>query len=149
MSGEEQFPRKISLPSCHLRTEISVGKGYSSCHSNNQRSRAKPFTLYPFTAQQLVTVLGCMTCPTRYLTPEQKMSLYRRGHPLDIYQDIGQRNKKTLLDNFGFALSIRRSRLSEEAGNGVFVETGVVSPGQIIALYPGTVYQPFQPVLYV
>ena len=88
-----------------------------------------------------------MTSPTDYLTSEQKMSLYRRGHAESIYRQLGELNRRALLDRGGFSLSIGPSQVSPEAGNGVFVEEGTISIGQIVALYPGTVYQPHQPVL--
>ena len=50
----------------------------------------------------------------------------------------------------GFRLAVRPSSMGEDAGNGVFVESGgEVSAGQIVALYPGVVYQPYHPVLWV
>jgi hypothetical protein len=55
-------------------------------------------------------------------------------------------NKDVLFRKWGFELSVRPSCISG-AGKGVFVERGSIRRGQIVALYPGTVYLPFQPIL--
>ena len=55
-------------------------------------------------------------------------------------------NKDVLFRKWGFELSMKPSGISG-AGKGVFVERGSIRKGQIVALYPGTVYLPFQPIL--
>ena len=46
----------------------------------------------------------------------------------------------------GFKTGVRPSRLPN-AGNGVFVVEGHVPAGEIVALYPGTIYEPYSPKL--
>jgi hypothetical protein len=55
-------------------------------------------------------------------------------------------NTDVLFREWGFQLTLRPS-LIPEAGQGVFVERGRIKRGQIVALYPGTVYLPYQPIL--
>ena len=63
-----------------------------------------------------------------------------------LLQHFGEKNSDILFGNAGFRLDVQPSSI-EGAGTGVFVREGHVSPGQIVALYPGTVYQPYHPVL--
>jgi hypothetical protein len=46
-----------------------------------------------------------------------------------------------------FSLSIGPSKLTD-GGNGVFVSKGSIKDGQLVALYPGTIYLPFEPILF-
>ncbi len=55
-------------------------------------------------------------------------------------------NTDVLFREWGFQLTLRPSRISG-AGQGVFVVRGKIKRGQIVALYPGTVYLPYQPIL--
>ena len=77
------------------------------------------------------------------------MALFRRnpGHLIQTMDRLGRQNRQLIFENFGFSLDIRPSRI-EGAGHGVFVSNGRLKQGQIAALYPGTVYQPTQPVMY-
>lgn len=54
---------------------------------------------------------------------------------------------RELTQAIGFTLDTRKSRFSG-AGRGVFVASGKVLPGQIVAFYPGTVYFPEDPKLF-
>ncbi|XP_065176255.1 SET domain-containing protein 9-like [Sycon ciliatum] len=47
----------------------------------------------------------------------------------------------------GFALAVRQSSLAN-AGRGVFLNDGIIRKGQLVAMYPGTVYQSFQPIFF-
>ena len=67
----------------------------------------------------------------------------RRKH----FHHLHRSNGLVLLRQWGFELSVRPSLLGEEAGLGVFVSRGSVPAGATAALYPGTVYEPGQPVL--
>ena len=55
-------------------------------------------------------------------------------------------NRSGLFRAWGFELGLRASGI-KGAGLGVFVLKGSVRKGQIVALYPGTVYRPSQPIL--
>lgn len=52
-----------------------------------------------------------------------------------------------LFSDCGFALKVKRSTVSA-AGQGVFVSEGKVSKGTVVALYPGTVYRPYEPIFF-
>jgi hypothetical protein len=54
--------------------------------------------------------------------------------------------QEALLDQAGFSLELRASSVVG-AGRGVFVAGGVLREGGLACLYPGTVYQPYQPIL--
>lgn len=49
-------------------------------------------------------------------------------------------------ENLGYQVEKRPSLLSG-GGQGLFVTSGVVPRGSLVALYPGTVYWPFEPIL--
>ena len=57
-----------------------------------------------------------------------------------------QWSKETLLAEWGFSVGRRHSNIPG-AGRGVFVTDGVVHKGQIVALYPGTLYYPGERML--
>lgn len=48
----------------------------------------------------------------------------------------------------GFSIE-RGPSLLEHGGRGVFVASGHVKPGSVVAMYPGVVYQPWEPVFWV
>ena len=64
------------------------------------------------------------------------------------FELLHEENQDILLKSKGFQLNVRKSLISEVAGRGVFVDQGSVKAGDIVALYPGTVYIPSQPVLF-
>ncbi|XP_040581093.1 SET domain-containing protein 9 [Lepeophtheirus salmonis] len=55
-----------------------------------------------------------------------------------------KQNNDLLAKHFGFRLKVADS--DQRHGVGVYVSSGSVSPGQVVALYPGTVYHPGDPV---
>jgi len=57
-----------------------------------------------------------------------------------------QKTVESITKNIGFTIAARESHLPG-AGKGVFVATEKISAGQIVALYPGTVYFPEDPKL--
>ena len=67
----------------------------------------------------------------------------RRRH---LFASLHDDNRRVMLREFGFSVRVRASRIAG-AGNGVFVDEGRVREGQIVALYPGTQYEPYQPLL--
>eukprot|EP00088_Acartia_fossae_P038037 TRINITY_DN3931_c0_g1_i1.p2 TRINITY_DN3931_c0_g1~~TRINITY_DN3931_c0_g1_i1.p2 ORF type:complete len:271 (+),score=36.42 TRINITY_DN3931_c0_g1_i1:27-839(+) len=65
---------------------------------------------------------------------------------IDEYARLNEVNQAELLNHSGFALALRESCL-DGAGRGVFIEKGKAPQGSIVGVYPGTVYQPYQPIL--
>ena len=63
-----------------------------------------------------------------------------------LFKEYGRKNREILLKNFGFDLEIKTSAMPG-AGKGVFLRQGRVIRGQVVALYPGTIYMPYQPIL--
>ena len=55
-------------------------------------------------------------------------------------------NTNVIRQNWGYELCLKRSGITG-AGQGVFVQSGSISKGQIVALYSGTIYLPSQPIL--
>lgn len=51
-----------------------------------------------------------------------------------------------MLQSLGFCIDRKASTLTS-AGTGVFVTRGFVPKGTTVAMYPGTVYQPYEPIL--
>lgn len=62
-----------------------------------------------------------------------------------LYKELHKENLNILLKHSGFNLETGPSTISG-AGNGVFVKSGKVKAGSLVALYPGTVYLPHQPI---
>ncbi|XP_029107632.1 SET domain-containing protein 9 isoform X2 [Scleropages formosus] len=52
---------------------------------------------------------------------------------------------KVMLDTLGFSVKRRPSSVPS-AGIGVFVAMGTVSKGAVVAMYPGTVYEMYEPI---
>lgn len=52
-----------------------------------------------------------------------------------------------MFQTLGFCIARKPSSLAL-AGTGVFVTKGLVPKGAIVAMYPGTVYQPYQPIFF-
>merc|ERR1719419_744729 len=63
-----------------------------------------------------------------------------------IYKDLHLRHQCVLRKVAGFNLSVAPSSVSG-AGQGVFIDHGYAKRGSVVGLYPGTVYQPYQPIL--
>ena len=62
-----------------------------------------------------------------------------------LFDECGRKNREILLRDFGFDLSIKTSAMPG-AGKGVFLRKGMIKRGQVVALYPGTIYMPYQPI---
>lgn len=56
-------------------------------------------------------------------------------------------NLHVMKDFFGYQVERRPSLLSG-GGQGLFVTSGEVPRGSLVALYPGTVYWPYEPILF-
>ncbi|KAJ8287205.1 hypothetical protein GJAV_G00048880 [Gymnothorax javanicus] len=54
---------------------------------------------------------------------------------------------EVMLESFGFCIERRPSSL-QAAGTGVFVTMGMVPKGATVAMYPGTVYQIYEPIFF-
>lgn len=75
---------------------------------------------------------------------ETSRTAYRNTHA-----GLNRRLKpcEVMLESFGFCIERRPSSL-QAAGTGVFVTSGTVPKGATVAMYPGTVYQIFEPILF-
>ena len=62
-----------------------------------------------------------------------------------MFEKCGKKNREILMQQFGFNLEIKKSAMPG-AGNGVFLN-GKLTRGQVAALYPGSIYMPYQPIL--
>jgi len=63
-----------------------------------------------------------------------------------LYEEVHKINKEILWKSLGFSLTIDDSGVPG-AGKGVFVCRGRIVEGSLVCLYPGTVYQPQDPIL--
>lgn len=61
-------------------------------------------------------------------------------------QQHGGSPQEVMFQSLGFSIDRRPSSLPQ-AGTGVFVTKGLVPKGATVAMYPGTVYQPYEPIL--
>uniref|UniRef100_A0A3P8S1I0 SET domain containing 9 n=1 Tax=Amphiprion percula TaxID=161767 RepID=A0A3P8S1I0_AMPPE len=61
-------------------------------------------------------------------------------------QQQGGSPQEVMFQSLGFSIDRRPSSLPQ-AGTGVFVTKGFVPQGATVAMYPGTVYQPYEPIL--
>lgn len=68
----------------------------------------------------------------------------RMAHFLELHKV----NNKTMLEKFGFTIGAQMSNIPGLNGLGVYVTQGSISKGQLVALYPGAIYEPFQPILF-
>lgn len=64
---------------------------------------------------------------------------------LDLYDKLHAQNQDYLVDTWGFRLERSTSNV---AGLGVFVAQGTIPQGSLACFYPGTVYQPYQPIFF-
>lgn len=55
--------------------------------------------------------------------------------------------QEAMLRCLGFCIERRASSIAPSAGTGVYVRQGLVPAGATVAMYPGTVYQPHEPIL--
>ncbi|KAJ6669928.1 hypothetical protein lerEdw1_000477 [Lerista edwardsae] len=73
----------------------------------------------------------------------------------EIYQTVGDGRQSQIIFNpedvmftaLGFSITRSPSSLAS-AGTGVFVTKGFVSKGTVLAMYPGTVYEKFEPIFF-
>ena len=65
---------------------------------------------------------------------------------LTLYDQLHHENQDILRDVAGFSL-VRGPSTVPGAGMGVFISSGQAVGGSVVCLYPGTVYQPYQPIL--
>ncbi|XP_052274775.1 SET domain-containing protein 9-like isoform X1 [Dreissena polymorpha] len=62
--------------------------------------------------------------------------------------DQHRKNSNILLNEVGFSIGRQASTL-KDGGRGVFVTQGLVPEQTLVAIYPGLVYQPWEPVFWV
>ena len=65
---------------------------------------------------------------------------------LTLYDNLHHKNQDILRAVAGFSL-VRAPSTVPDAGLGVFISSGQAVCGSVVCLYPGTVYQPYQPIL--
>uniref|UniRef100_A0A3Q2ZQ48 SET domain containing 9 n=1 Tax=Kryptolebias marmoratus TaxID=37003 RepID=A0A3Q2ZQ48_KRYMA len=75
----------------------------------------------------------------------------RAAHEQPVPQFSGEEEgqdggRDAMFQSLGFCIDRKPSTLPS-AGAGVFVTRGLVSKGATVAMYPGTIYQPYEPIL--
>lgn len=76
-----------------------------------------------------------------------QIQLLRRGtNQEDQYEGDPGCGHDAMVKSLGFSID-RRPSTMPHAGTGVFVTRGFVPKGATVAMYPGTVYQAFEPIL--
>ncbi|CAL8104718.1 unnamed protein product [Orchesella dallaii] len=63
-------------------------------------------------------------------------------------RDASRRNLEIMHETFGYSIERRKSLVSDDAGTGVFLASGCAKPGALIALYPGAIYMPSEPLFF-
>eukprot|EP00731_Ephydatia_muelleri_P018222 Em0011g262a len=96
-------------------------------------------------SSQLRDLLEALHDSVPPLSPRDYHTLLRGRSP-ERLNALSKQASDAVLELFGFSLVLGPSRLTG-GGVGVFVERGCVRKGQLVALYPGTVYLPFEPIL--
>ncbi|KAG9338285.1 hypothetical protein JZ751_025956 [Albula glossodonta] len=88
------------------------------------------------------TVLHMLPEPSRnaYQSPQSAVMPFKK---LSRHRDPCE----LMLDSLGFCIERRPSSL-KNAGTGVFVTMGMVPKGAMVAMYPGTVYQKYEPIFF-
>ena len=64
------------------------------------------------------------------------------------FNQLHSKNQDILYRNFGFQLKKSISTLGNQAGDGIFLYKGSVKKGQIVAMYPGTIYQSYNSIFF-
>ena len=84
----------------------------------------------------------------QYHRPDSKpWILYKdTKNRVDLFTSLHAKNQSVLEREWGFNITVSPSLLPN-AGNGVILSRGRARRGQMIALYPGTLYLPHQPIL--
>lgn len=70
----------------------------------------------------------------------------RPAHGPPLPQALGKEEQDVIFQSLGFCVDRKPSSLPS-AGAGVFVTRGLVPGGATVAMYPGTIYQPHEPIL--
>lgn len=74
--------------------------------------------------------------------PRGVHALEHRPHPKDVLQP-----EEVVYKTLGFSVARAASSL-ESAGKGVFVTAGRAPKGAVVSMYPGTVYQKYEPIFF-
>ncbi|XP_063818674.1 SET domain-containing protein 9 isoform X2 [Pseudophryne corroboree] len=84
------------------------------------------------------------------LLPEATKSIYgltgTGNQERSSYCDLTPQADDILLRSLGFSIDRRQSSL-DGAGTGVFVSKGFVPKGAVVSMYPGAIYQTYEPIL--
>ena len=83
---------------------------------------------------------------SKFRAPEYAWMFRDSPKRREEFQLCNASNKDILHSQWGFELTLEPSGIPG-AGKGVFVKRGSIQKGQIVALYPGTVYLSHQPIL--
>lgn len=126
----------------------------------NYRYRFTPWQALNFNrhAVPIENQVQCLVINDDTLTQELRLLLkdFRPPNYICVFRDSAERreefhicnsiNTNVIRQNWGYELCLKRSGITG-AGQGVFVQSGSISKGQIVALYSGTIYLPSQPIL--
>jgi hypothetical protein len=83
---------------------------------------------------------------SQFRPPEHILMFKKSPERLREFRLCQEENDQVLYRAWGFSLAVKASSISG-AGRGVYVHRGSIRKGQMVALYPGTVYRPYQPIL--
>ena len=83
---------------------------------------------------------------SEFQTPNESMIFRDSRDRRTNFAQCHCRNQEVLLEQFGFQLEIKCSKLPN-GGQGVFIKNGLVPKGKIVCLYPGLIYKPYNPIL--
>ncbi|KAM9329148.1 SET domain-containing protein 9 [Gastrophryne carolinensis] len=89
-------------------------------------------------------LLNMLPSSTKSKYPSVESSEALTGHS---EQEVALRASEILQRSLGFSIERRQSSL-ESAGVGVFVSRGTVPKGAIVGMYPGVMYQNYEPILF-
>ncbi|KAM5194843.1 SET domain-containing protein 9 [Mantella aurantiaca] len=87
-----------------------------------------------------------------HMLPDSTKSLYynpdfRDSQNRCTEQDVTLQADEIMHRSLGFTIARRPSSL-ESAGTGVFVSRGFVPKGAVVSMYPGAIYQKYEPILF-
>ncbi|XP_048379833.1 SET domain-containing protein 9 [Stegostoma tigrinum] len=119
--------------------EASLLKLFRAFFLNDLSDRAEFLNLLPENIQKNIQSKYNETL-TDFQSPKQTEK-NSKGSEMDLNPN------ETLFKTFGFIISRATSSLSF-AGRGVFVTTGRVPKGAVVCMYPGTIYQQYEPIFF-
>ncbi|XP_041848770.1 SET domain-containing protein 9 [Melanotaenia boesemani] len=97
-------------------------------------------------SQSLLKLFRALLRSRGQIRSAQTHVLPRFSSKQEQYDEYPASGQDFMLQNLGFCIDRKRSSLPS-AGTGVFVTVGFVPKGATVAMYPGTIYQPYEPIL--